>query len=513
MVEKTAEKDVKRLLNTLHPLERKVLPFLRPNIDLKSIINETGLKEVEVMRALQWLANKKAIDLKTDVEEIAELDKNGKQYLEKGLPEIRFLKVLKGEKTIEEIRKKANLTKDELSISLGILRKKAAIFISRDKELKVKLMDQGKRILQKESLEEQLMKKLPSKISDMEKEELYAYGELKKRKDIIKTSIIKNRKVILTDIGNELIKYKFEAEGIIDRLTSEMLKRKSWKDKKFRGYDVSINVPKTYGGRIHFVNQAIEYIRKIWLELGFEEMSGNLIQSSFWDFDTLFVPQDHPARDVQDTFFIKDPKFATLPKELVSKIKAVHENGADTGSKGWHTEWSEDIAKENLLRTHTTVLSAKTIANIKKIPSKFFSVGKVFRNETVDWKHIFELTQVEGIVVDENVNFKNLKGYLNEFFKKMGYKAARIRPGHFPYTEPSAEIEALHPIKNEWIELGGAGIFRPEVTKPLIGKEIPVLAWGLGMERIISDYFEIHDIRDLYKNDLKQLKEIKFWMR
>ena len=170
------------------------------------------------------------------------------------------------------------------------------------------------------------------------------------------------------------------------------------------------------------------------------------------------------------------------------------------------------------MRTHTTCLSAKTLYELSKLPKeqrrgKFFAIGKCFRNETVDWKHGFEFNQTEGIVIDKDANFQNLLGYLKEFFKKMGFPKVRFRPHYFPYTEPSVEIDAWHPVRNEWIELGGAGIFRPEVTIALLGEWIPVLAWGPGFDRIIMDYYNIHDIRELYKNDVKKLREIKMWMR
>jgi len=189
--------------------------------------------------------------------------------------------------------------------------------------------------------------------------------------------------------------------------------------------------------------------------------------------------------------------------------------GGDTGSKGWRYTYSKEEASRILLRTHTTVLSAQTIAGLKKedLPAKFFNVGKVFRNESLDWKHLFEFYQVDGIVIDPNANLKHLKGYLKLFYKKMGYEKVRMRPAHFPYTEPSLEVDVFHPEKKEWIELGGAGIFRPEVVKTLLGFDCPVLAWGQGMGRIISEYWKITDIRDLYKNDLKQLKEMKMWLK
>jgi phenylalanyl-tRNA synthetase alpha chain len=168
-----------------------------------------------------------------------------------------------------------------------------------------------------------------------------------------------------------------------------------------------------------------------------------------------------------------------------------------------------------MLRTHTTVLSAKTLAGLDEddLPSKHFSIGRNYRNEALDWKHLFEFYQVEGIVVDPDANFRNLIGYLKTFFAKMGFPDARVRPGYFPYTEPSAEVDVYDPNKEEWVELGGAGIFRPEVTKPLLGFECPVLAWGLGLERIITDYYDIDDLRDIYRNDMEQLRTIRKFTR
>jgi len=191
----------------------------------------------------------------------------------------------------------------------------------------------------------------------------------------------------------------------------------------------------------------------------------------------------------------------------------VHEDGGNTGSLGWKYNWNSEDGKKNVLRTHTTALSAKTIAGLKNTPGKYFAIGKCFRNETLDATHLFEFDQTEGIVVDENVNFRHLLGYLKEFFNKMGFEKVRFRPAYFPYTEPSVEVDVYHPVHKKWIELGGAGVFRPEVVKPLMGKDTQVLAWGLGIGRIISDYYNITDIRELHRNDLKQLREMKVWTR
>jgi len=231
----------------------------------------------------------------------------------------------------------------------------------------------------------------------------------------------------------------------------EMLLKKSWKNKTFRRFNIQSEIPRIYPGRRHFVNEAINYIRKIWLELGFKEMTGNLVQTSFWNFDALFVPQDHPAREMQDTFFINGK--GKLPNsEIVKRVKAVHENGWTTGSSGWNYKWSEEEAKKLVLRTHTTVLSARTIAALRKeeLPAKFFSVGKIFRNEAIDWAHLFELHQIEGIIIDESVNFKNLLGYLREYYNKLGIDKVKFRPSYYPYTEMSVDCIAYIPERNKF---------------------------------------------------------------
>ncbi len=509
--------EINRLIETLHPLERKVLPVLSKVKKLNEIISMTGLKEVEVMRALQWMQNKNIIKINEDLKEVVVLDKNGFKYTKEGLPEKRFLKTIK-EKPLkaDEIKKKGNLDAQEFNVCIGILKSKVAIDIKKDKDMIISITEQGKRLLEKESLEEQFLKKqFPLEIKDLKQEERFAFENLKKRKDIIKQELVKERSAELTNLGKEILKKGISQKDVIDSLTPNIIKKGEWRNKKFRRYDVKINVPKIYHGRRHFVNEAIEYARRIWLDMGFKEMEGPLIQTSFWNFDALFTAQDHPVRDLQDTYFIKNPEKGKLPDiKLVNAVKTAHEKGVKN-SRGWQYKWNSEEAKKNVLRTHTTVLSAQTIAKLKEsdLPAKFFAVGKCFRNEAVDWAHLFEFNQTEGIVIDPDANLRHLIGYLKEFFRKMGFPKARFRPAYFPYTEPSLEIDVYHPVHKKWIELGGAGIFRPEVVVPLLGKDIPVLAWGPGLDRIIIDYYNITDIRDLYKNNIKQLREIKAWLK
>lgn len=511
------QENMQAIIDKLHPLERKVFPLLQQIHDLHSLALKTNLQEVEVMRALQWLQNKELINIKEEIKEVITLDSNGKVYIEQGLPEKRFLKEIQQKpKTLQQIEQVGTITKEELQVSIGLLRKLQAITMEKQgSNVLVSITDTGKSYLQQQTKEEHFLKSLTvaRETKTITQEEQIIYKELEKRKELIKTDVKKERTATLTDLGKQLAKQKITHEDYIDTITPELLKTGAWKNKKLRAYDVTSKVPQISGGKRHFENQTIEYVKQIWLDLGFEEMNGNMIQTAFWNLDCLFVPQDHPAREMQDTFYLKNPNKGKIPEKLKQKIKAVHENGDQTGSTGWQSSWSAEKAEELLLRTHTTVLSAQKLAQLKKddLPKKYFNVGKVFRNEALDWKHLFEFYQVDGIVVDPHANFQNLLGYLKVFFKKMGYDEIRIRPAHFPYTEPSAEIEVFHPQKKHWVELGGCGILRPEVTTPLLGFPCPVLAWGFGLGRITCPHFNITDLRDLYKNDIRQLRELKIW--
>ena len=357
--------DIAKLIQTLHPLERKVLPILEKTNSFDEIAKQAKLQKVEVMRALQWLQNKKIISLRQELKEIISLDENGIKYREKGLPEKKFLSILETEIPLSSIPEKTGLGKDEIGMSIGLLKQKNAIEVKAGKEPIIKITEQGKKLLERKFPEEELLKKkFPIDVKDLNQEEKSALENLKKRRKIVNVDVVKEKIPSLTELGKKIVKEGIKGIAIADKLTASMLKSDLWEGKTFRRYDVKINVPSIYGGKRHFVSQAISYIKRIWLDLGFKEMTGNMVQTSFWDLDALFVPQDHPARDMQDTFYIKDPKYGKLPKELMKKIMAVHENGWTTGSKGWRYMWSGEIAKENLLRTHTTVLSAQAISKL-----------------------------------------------------------------------------------------------------------------------------------------------------
>lgn len=500
--------NMQKIIESLSPNERAIIPYLNEGT-MQKVHEASEIDKTSILRALEFLSNKNLIKITIKQEKIIELGINGLLYIKQGLPERRLAKLISENRSIsiQEAKKQSKLNPNEFTAALGVLKKKALVNL-----INGNIMIQGeKENLTKTTLEENLMHSLPKNIQELQPEEQFALEKLKSRKNIID---IQDKKIIEfspTDLGKQLMQQDITKTDMIESITPNLIKSGNWKGKKFRRYDITSPVPKISGGKKHFVNQATDYAKKIWMDMGFKEMTGNMIESGFWNFDALFTAQDHPARELQDTFFIKN-KIAKLPnKKIVEGIKAAHE-GKIKGSKGWQYDWKEDEAQKVLLRTHTTCLSARKLAQLKPkdLPAKFFSVAKCFRNETVDWSHGFEFYQTEGIVIDENANFRHLLGYLKQFAKKMGFKKIRFRPHYFPYTEPSVEGDVWDEKKQRWVEVFAAGIFRPEVTEPLLGKPIPVLAWGLGYGRMIMQLYKLTDLRDLYKNDINQLRDIKF---
>ena len=487
--------------------DKKLLLALEDTAGVQELQEKTGLPEVAIMRSALNLQDNHLAEIHEYTERFIELTDEG-TYLSQKLPERKVLEIM--EDTIDIT--KIPLKRPETNIAVGWLKRKGLITINKDKDrVLLEITEQGKKFKKKKLPEEEVLQQLvKGKTRDTFPADVIK--NLKSRKAIhVKEKI--RREIRLTVQGSQMIQKGIELTEEISQVTPEVIREQKWTSVGFKSYDIKADVnPVAYGKR-HFVNQAIEYVRKIWLEMGFKEMKGPLVSSAFWNFDALFQPQDHPARDMQDTFFVSG--LADLPDtSLVGRVKTMHERGGDTDSVGWGYAWDEEEARKLVLRTHTTVLSARTLASLQKsdLPAKFFSVGKCFRNEKVDWSHLAEFYQTDGIVVGEGVNLRHLLGYLARFLRKMGISDFRFRPAYFPYTEPSVEAEVYNPYTKEWMELIGAGIFRPEVVVPLLGEDISVLAWGPGFGRIIMDYYSIKDIRDLYKNDLKQLKELKLWM-
>jgi len=325
------------------------------------------------------------------------------------------------------------------------------------------------------------------------------------RKNLIATEDSTARTWTLTKAGAATDAATLEEVTQIGQLTPELLQGDSWRDAEFKSFDVNAPAPIPAGGRPHPMQALIGRIRSVFLEMGFSEIEGDYVQSAGWNMDALFIPQSHPARTMQDTFYLDEPASVEVAPEMLDLWARVHEHGHDTGSKGWGGSFDKTEAQKGLLRTHTTVNTIRHIAENPNQPCRVFGIGRVFRQETLDRTHLPEFHQIEGIIHEPDANLPMLISTLKTFYAKMGYPDVRVRPAYFPYTEPSVEVEVYW--RGEWLELGGSGIFRPEVTEPL-GTEWPVCAWGMGLERLAMLVLGLDDIRELYQPDLERLSKM-----
>ena len=502
---------IKKLSESLNPAERKVARVLDNFSSFSDIVKVTGLKDIEVMRALQWLQNKNIVTLKEEQKEIADIDENGRAYLKAGLPERRFLQAIGAKSPVPEIKEKTGLSDEEIAVSLGILKSKAAIEISKNGEIFAHITEHGKNLAKKIFPEENFLKEnFPKEVSLLNDEEKFLLANLRKRKRIVKVDTAKIISAELTSIGEKLLKEKFDEE-LIEKATPSLIKTGAWKGKKFRRFDVKVNVPSIFAGRKQHYRRFLDEVRQKFIALGFEEMTGPIVETDFWDMDALFMPQFHSARDIHQGYYIKEPKYSKdLPEDKVKNVKAAHENGFGTGSRGWRYDFDVKRTHRNILRTQDTSICARTLASKDlEIPGKYFQIARCFRYDVVDATHLPDFNQVGGFVIEEGINFGHLKGLLRMFAEEFAEaEQIKITPGYFPFTEPSAELHAKHPEMG-WIELAGAGIFRPELVKPLVGKEVPVIAWGVGLDRLAMFKLGIKDIRQLFSHDLGFLRNVK----
>ncbi|MFO7676462.1 MAG: phenylalanine--tRNA ligase subunit alpha [bacterium] len=328
---------------------------------------------------------------------------------------------------------------------------------------------------------------------------------LRGRDDILKRRKRTRRTLALTGLGAELKRGGIEPAQEVSQLTPELLVSGKWREVVFKPYDPKLETAPAWPGKEHPLQRVIQETRRAFLEMGFEEVASPAIETEFWDFDALFQPQDHPARELQDTFYIAEPAQGRLPAAaIVEPVRRTHEDGGDTGSTGWRYRWSAEKARKLVMRTHTTAATIRALAANPRPPRKVFSIGKCFRRDDLDQTHLPEFIQIDGIIIDEDANLATLFGTLGEFYRKMGAREVRFRPSFFPYTEPSAEVYANLPGLG-WVEMCGSGVFRPEVTRPL-GCEVPVIAWGGGLERVAMMRYGLDDIRRLYWSDVDWLK-------
>ena len=479
----------------LSNLEKKVLlaisDIAQENVDVDDVVKK-GFSLVEVMNAISWMKVKGILKISEKLKVEYCLGR------EEALPERLIYNVLRerGEISLGELSKM--FPRDAVGVGIGHL-KKYGVVIKNGKLIYKNVEDE---IRKREEIIEKLKEGcLPEDAVDKD-----IMSDLLKRKGLIKRKEKVKRYVTLTHIGKNLVKEGLEIKEEITQLTPELIQTGNWRSYELKKYDVTLFAPNVYGGKLHPLTRIIEKIRNIFVEMGFEEVETDYVMNAFWDMDTLFIPQDHPAREMQDTFYLKQPaRIKIEDREYMKRIKDMHETGSGI-SRGWRYSWSEEIAERTLLRTHTTVNSIRYLYEHREPPVRMFTIGRVFRRENMDSTHLPEFTQIEGIYMDEDANFSLLLGILREFYDRMGFSEIRFRPSYFPYTEPSVEIEVMYGGK--WLELGGAGIFRPEVLKPL-EIDVPVLAWGLGLERLAMITLGLKDIRELYISDIDWLRNAR----
>jgi len=502
---------------TLHKLEKELLLALKQEkkLPVNELVKRTGLSEAAVMRSSLWLSSKNLAKISEERESFVQLGSEGEKFLRDNLPERRLVTaVLKlGKKAaLNDALEKAGLTRQEGSIALGWAKRKGWLYARREGK---KLILEVEKDPEK-GLDELLiatLKKGRTHISELPSGLIKGLDFLRIRPNVVIISEETRRSISLTNKGLKAARQIKVLAEEVSQLTPELIRTGKWRRVKLREFDVKAPGPLVHPAKIHPAEQIIQQVRRIFLQMGFTEIRGPIIETAFWNFDALFQPQDHPAREMMDTFYLAKPKLGRLPNEkIVRQVGKTHENGWITGSIGWGYKWKREEARRLLLRTHTTAETIRYLAEHRETPVKVFSVDRVYRNEKVDYKHLAEFHQIEGIVMDKNVTLRDLMGTLKEFYSKLGLEKVQFWPSYFPYTEPSVQSTVYVPELKAWIELCGMGVFRPEVTKPL-GIKYPVLAWGGGLERIIMLKLGVEDIRDLYRNDLGWIRRTPVRLR
>ncbi len=491
-------------------------------LPIPELARKVGLDQSPVTAAAGELREKGLADITETTYEELRLGPEGEAFAAKPLPERTIVRVLAeqgGRCKLTEIPNHCELSAAQVGSTLRWLNQRGWA----RKEGDTLVLTPGARPDLAAQPDELVVKALAGgRVS--RREELLAQGlqldaalpYLLKRKDFLVSKERTDRRVSITDQGRQLLAAGVKGRRKVTQLTPELLAEGGWREVELQPYDVTLAAKKLYPGKEHPYQRTLERVRRVFLEMGFEEIISPWIESSFWDFDALFQPQDHPARDMQDTFYVSRPAECRLPDEaLVERVRRTHEDGGDTGSTGWQYRWSRDLAKKPVLRTHTTAATMRALAahaerqrqaGVTSLAGKYFIIGPVFRRETADYKHLPVFTQIDGIIVDEHASLATLVGTLTAFYAKMGFPKVKVNPSFFPYTEPSAEVLLFLESRKDWVEMGGSGIFRPEVTLP-VGITDRVLAWGCGLERLAMFIHGVDAIGDLFYPTMPWLRE------
>ena len=514
------DRDIVSVVDTLHPLEvRELLAFgagPAGALSDEDLAHAAGIGEAQHRRAVELLTSRALVEReREEVEERIRFE--GEDVLrDGGMYEVRIVRELgtRGECRISDLRDHPGWDPQEVGKAVGFLKRVEAISIGEGGMIRL-VPEKAQAI---EGLEKIAERSLPDGVplQGLSPEER-PLAELKvkrrgKEKGTFSVSTATRRWYRMTDRGREALE-EVRRRGLtgeeVTALTPAMLKEGSWKGKSFRRYNLDLAPPRVTAGRKHPYRSYLDFVKAKLLGLGFKEMSGSLVEPEFWNLDALFMPQFHASREIHDIYLVREPSHcASIPSPFLERVGKAHEDGGGTGSRGWGYPFDGTLARRLVLRSQGTVLSGRTLASGPDVPGKYFAMARCFRPDKVDATHAVDFFQVEGIVLGEEVTLRTLLGLLRTF----ALEIARARevsfvPSYFPFTEPSVEARMKHP-KLGWVELGGAGIFRREVTDPL-GVTVPVAAWGLGLDRMAMVALGINDIRDLFSRDLNRIRETK----
>lgn len=517
--------DIQNIIRNLHPLEIKVLLNYTEKDELTSekLQKELEYKEGHANQAFSWLGGKGLLSVVSKTPRtFYEITDLGRVYAKDGIPEIRITNFVKenGAKTLPEIAAGTSLEQKDVGSAFGQLSKIGVLKMNSEKKAEYSGAEIPADVLTAVSLFERAAS---SEIGQLDKaaltenEQAVIANYAKKRGAADSPFKIIERETVVYKLGSEASKVVSELKkaGItgneIGELTPKMLSSGEWKNGSFRGYNIAVPPARIIPGRANPYVQFLEHVKDKLCSLGFQEFDGPLVETEFWNGDALFMPQFHAARDIHDVYRIKNPTHAKKIEEpWLSNVASAHRNGGDTGSRGWSYEFDNEFTRRLVLRSQGTVLSAHQLHEAE-IPGKYFGIVRCFRYDKVDATHLSDFYQTEGIVLGDDVNLRTLLGFLEMFAKEIaGATEVKYVPGYFPFTEPSVEVHIKHPVLG-WFELGGAGIFRPEVTKSM-GVDVPVLAWGMGIDRMALMALGLNDLRELFSENIEEvrLRKAKF---
>ncbi len=517
--------DVQSIIKNLHPLEIRVLRGFAPGTELTAerLEKELDYKPGHANQAFSWLGGKELVtEIRREPSTFFEITELGRAFAKTGTPDERILALLrdKGPRTLPEIAADLGLEQKDVGSAFGTLSKEGAVRMNEDKKASFVEMPKDKRHAIVVALI-RLAADSPSGSLDQKNltaDEVAVMGTLAKKRGAADSPfrIVEREAVVYTlSPAASDVKKALDDAGItgeeIGSLTPAMLKSGEWKTGTFRGYNTAIQPARIIPGRTNPYVSFLESVKDKLCSLGFEEFDGPLVETEFWNSDALFMPQFHAARDIHDAYYVKNPTHAKeIEEPWLSNVAAAHQNGGNTGSRGWNYSFDREFTRRLILRSQGTALSAHQLHKAK-IPGKYFGIARCFRYDKVDATHLSDFYQTEGIVLGDEVNLKTLLGFLEMFAVEIaGATEVKYVPGYFPFTEPSIEVHIKHPVLG-WFELGGSGIFRPEVTKAM-GIDVPVLAWGIGIDRMALMALGLNDLRELFSSDIEgvRLRKAKY---